>query len=150
MILGFALVLTLLQVGVSFAEPLNQAIDQADWNDLEQSIDKLQNFFHKVHATNQHEFASQHLPRPHRPALSLTQLQADLNNLEQSVDKLQNNFHEVCSTNQQNVAPQHVHLPRHPNPQLRAMPQPMPCPNPCTLGIGIQRLDSFGSSVQTL
>ena len=62
MILGFALVLTLLQIGVSFAVPLNQA----DLNDLEQSVDKLQNFFHKVCATNQREFASQQHP-PRRP-----------------------------------------------------------------------------------
>ena len=99
MILGFALVLTLLRVGASFAEPLNQA----DLNGLEQSVDKLQNFFHEVCATNQHEFASQqHPPRDH-PALSLAQLRTDLNNLEQSVDILKNNFNEVCLTNQQNV-----------------------------------------------
>lgn len=60
MILGFALLLTLLQVGVSFAEPLNL-------NDLERSIDVLPNF--------QHEFASQqHHPR--FPATTNSQLQA--------------------------------------------------------------------------
>ena len=53
--------LTLLQVGVSFAEPLNQA----DLNGLEQSVDKPQNSFHEIRATNQCEFASQqHPPRP--------------------------------------------------------------------------------------
>ena len=75
MILGFALVVTLLQVGVSFALPLNQA----DLNDLEQSVDKLQNYFHKVHATNlnQHEIASQVQYRPSRhPATTNPQLQA--------------------------------------------------------------------------
>ena len=70
MILGFALVLTLLQVGVSFAVPLNQA----DLNDLEQSVDKLQNFFHEVHATNQREFASQQ--HPHRSPATNARLQA--------------------------------------------------------------------------
>ena len=66
-ILGFALVLTLLQVGVFFAQP--QPLNQADLNDLEQSVDKLQNFFHKVRATNQRKFVSQeHLPGPRHPA----------------------------------------------------------------------------------
>ena len=117
MILGFALVLTLLQVGVSFAQPLNQA----DLNGLEQSVDKLQNFFHKVRATKQREFASQqHLPRD-RPALSLARLQADLNNLEQSVDEL------VRATNQHEFTSQQ-HRPRCPTttvtvPQLEATPQ---------------------------
>ena len=62
MILGFVLVLTLLQVGVYFAVPLNRA-DMTSMNELEQSVNKLQNFFHTVRATNQLEFASQqHLP----------------------------------------------------------------------------------------
>ena len=64
MILGFALVLTLLQVEVSFARPLNQA----DLNGLEQSVEKLQNFFHEVRATKQREFASQQ----HRPRCPIT------------------------------------------------------------------------------
>ena len=58
MILGFALVLTVLQVGVSFAMPLN--INQANLNELEQSVDVLQNYFHEVHAT---EFTSQQQQR---------------------------------------------------------------------------------------
>ena len=71
MILGFTLVLTLLQVWVSFAQPLNQA----DLNGLEQSVDKLQNFFHEVRATKQREFASkQH--QPGCPTTTNPQLQA--------------------------------------------------------------------------
>ena len=75
MILGFALVLTLLQIGVSFAQPLNQA----NLNDLEQSVDNLQNYFQKVRATNfnQHEIASQVQYRPSgHPATTNPQLQA--------------------------------------------------------------------------
>ena len=74
MILGFALVLTLLQIGVSFAQPLNQA----NLNDLEQSVDNLQNYFHKVRATNfnQHKIASQVQYRPSgHPATTNPQLQ---------------------------------------------------------------------------
>ena len=37
--IGFALVLTILQAGVSFAEPLNQL--QADLNNLKQSVNEL-------------------------------------------------------------------------------------------------------------
>ena len=58
MILGLILVLTLLQVGVYFAVPLNRA-DVTSLNELEQSVHKLQNYFHTVRATNQLEFASQ-------------------------------------------------------------------------------------------
>ena len=58
MILGFALVLTLLQVGVSFAVPPN-IINQADLNELERSVDVLQNYFHEMHTTDEREFASQ-------------------------------------------------------------------------------------------
>ena len=71
MILGFALVLTLLQVEVSFARPLNQA----DLNGLEQSIDKLQKFFHELRATKQREFASQQ-HQPNCPTTTDAQLQA--------------------------------------------------------------------------
>ena len=63
--------LTLLQVEVSFARPLNQA----DLNGLEQSVDKLQKFFHEARATKQREFASQqHQPRC--PTTTNPQLQA--------------------------------------------------------------------------
>ena len=73
--LGFALVLTLLRVGVSFAQP--QPLNQADLNDLEQSVDKLQNFFHKVHATNQRKFVSQeHLSGPRHPPATNPRLRA--------------------------------------------------------------------------
>ena len=72
MLLGFALVLTLLQVGVSFqfaAVPFSQY--QADlMNDLEQiSMDKLQKYLHEAAHINQHEIApQQYQPRPRHPA----------------------------------------------------------------------------------
>ena len=52
------LTLYILQVGASFAVP-----HAADLNELERSVDVLQNYFHKVRPTNQREFASQQ----HRP-----------------------------------------------------------------------------------
>ena len=61
--------LLILQVGASFAEPLNQL--QADLNNLEQSVDEL------VRATNQHEFASQqHRPRCPTTTVTIPQLEA--------------------------------------------------------------------------
>ena len=70
MLLGFALVLTLLQVGVSFAAvPFSQY--QADlMNNLEQiSMDKLQKCLHEAAHINQHEIApQQYQSRPRHPA----------------------------------------------------------------------------------
>ncbi len=65
MILGLTLLLTVLQVGSSFAVTLNQL--QADLNDLEQSVDELQSFLLEVRATNQLEFASEQHPRGRHP-----------------------------------------------------------------------------------
>jgi hypothetical protein len=75
MILGIALVLTLLQVGVSFAMPLNQADVTSLNNPVEQSVHILQNFLHEVRAKNQREFAyQQHQPR--RPPTTTPQVGA--------------------------------------------------------------------------
>ena len=63
MIIGFALVLTLLQVRASFAVPLTQL--QADLNNLERSVDELQNYFHEVC----HSCSTQHLPWYIQPSL---------------------------------------------------------------------------------
>ena len=75
LVLGFALVLTLLQVGVYFAVPLNRA-NVTSLNNLEQSVIKLQNFFRMERATNQLEFAAQqHLPW-HPASLTHPRMQA--------------------------------------------------------------------------
>ena len=64
-------------LGASFAAPLTQL--QADLNNLEGSVDELQNYFREVcfsSSTCQHSFAPQHLAVPLHPATTNPQLRA--------------------------------------------------------------------------
>jgi dynein heavy chain len=96
MLLGFAVVLALLQVGVTFAVPLNRA-DLT--NALEQlSMNELQNVLHEVHV-NHLEFASRqnHPNSGHRSCKNLPQGSASGNYLIQNSTGVLNS--EYCDTN---------------------------------------------------
>ena len=136
MILGFSLVLTLLQVGVSFAMPLNPA----DMNELERSVDVLQNYFHEMHAINEREFASQQQhPMRRRPDIANAPEVHATNEREFSASQQQQprrrpdiiNAPEVHvhATNEREFASQ-PQLPRHGHPdtanaQLEYTPLPV-------------------------
>ena len=123
MILGLALVLPLLQVGVSFAVPPN-IINQADLNELERSVDVLQNYFHEMHTTDEHEFASQQQhPTRRRPDTANAPEVHTANEREFSASQQQQprrrpdiNAPEVHATNEREFASQQ-HQPRcrHPD-----------------------------------